>query len=186
MWYWQHCMYCRRTAAEKIVKTQHLLHNSTKIRCVLTELEKHSRPKGISSSSRFLSWPLWCFTACSEYTAENSSIQSGMLGTLYSLNHGLRTPREEIAFTARPKIHSHSQIFRYGQSIFCLPHRPNFSDIFDLCLHWVSVVRDENKHVKIYKGFDNKMPGIRKMPSIVYLKVDFISYFTFQKTVLEL
>ena len=21
------------------------------------------------------------------------------------------------------------------------PHRPNFSDIFDLCLHWVSVVR---------------------------------------------
>ena len=57
------------------------------------------------------------------------------------LEHGLRTPREELAFTARPKIHSHSQIFRYGRSIFCLPHRPNFSDIFDLCLHWVSVVR---------------------------------------------
>ena len=47
-----------------------------------------------------------------------------------------------MAFTARPKIHSHSQIFRYGGSIFCLPHRPIFSDIFDLCLHWVSVVRD--------------------------------------------
>ena len=56
-------------------------------------------------------------------------------------DHGLRTPREEIAFTARPKTHSHSQIFRYGQSIFCLPHRPKFSDFFDLCLHWVSVVR---------------------------------------------
>ena len=28
-----------------------------------------------------------------------------------------------------------------GQGI-SLPHRPNFSDIFDLCLHWVSVVRD--------------------------------------------
>ena len=55
-------------------------------------------------------------------------------------NHGLRTPREEMVFTARPKIHSHSQIFRYGSSIFCLPHRPNFSDIFDFCLHWVSVV----------------------------------------------
>ena len=55
--------------------------------------------------------------------------------------HGLRTPREEITFTAWPKIHSHSQIFRYGQNIFCLPHRHNFSDIFDLCLHWVSVVR---------------------------------------------
>ena len=31
------------------------------------------------------------------------------------LDHGLRTPREEIAFTARPKIQSQSQIFRYGQ-----------------------------------------------------------------------
>ena len=60
---------------------------------------------------------------------------------LYGVIHGLRTPREENAFTARPKIHSHSQIFRYGRSIFCLPHRPNFSDIFDLYLHWVSVVR---------------------------------------------
>ena len=56
--------------------------------------------------------------------------------------HGLlRTPREEIAFTARLKIQSQSQIFRYGLSIFCVPHRPNFSDSFDLCLHWVSVVR---------------------------------------------
>ena len=56
-------------------------------------------------------------------------------------NHGLRTPGQKIAFTERPKIHSHSQIFRYGRSIFCLPHRPKFSDFFDLCLHWVSVVR---------------------------------------------
>ena len=59
----------------------------------------------------------------------------------YIMLHGLRTPRDEIAFTARPKIQSQSQIFRYGGSIFCLPHRPIFSDIFDLCLHWVSVVR---------------------------------------------
>ena len=58
-----------------------------------------------------------------------------------TMHHGLRTPREEIAFTARPKIQLQSQIFRYGQSIFCLPHQPNFSDIFDLYLHWVSVVR---------------------------------------------
>ena len=58
--------------------------------------------------------------------------------------HGLRTPREEIVFTARPKIQSHSQIFRYGRSIFCLPHRPKFSDFYDLCLHWVSVVRAPN------------------------------------------
>ena len=56
-------------------------------------------------------------------------------------HHELRMPREEITFTARPKIQSQSQIFRYGGSLFCLPHRPNFSDIFDLCLHWMSVVR---------------------------------------------
>ena len=51
-------------------------------------------------------------------------------------------PREEIAFTARLKICSQSQIFRYGQSIFCLPHQPKITDFFELCLHWVSVVRD--------------------------------------------
>ena len=60
--------------------------------------------------------------------------------------HGLRTPRVEIAFTALPKIQSQSQIFKYDGSIFCLPHRPNFSDIFDLCLHWVSVVRVHHHH----------------------------------------
>ena len=30
--------------------------------------------------------------------------------------------------------------FRYGQSIFHLPHRPKFSDFFDLCLNWVSTI----------------------------------------------
>ena len=64
-----------------------------------------------------------------------------VLFSLYHQSHGLRTPREEIAFTEWPKIQSQSQIFRYGGSIFCLPHRPDFSDIFDLCIHWVSVVR---------------------------------------------
>ena len=59
--------------------------------------------------------------------------------------YGLRVPREEIAFTARPKIWSQSQIFRYGRSIFCLPHQSNFSYIFDLCLHWLSVVHAYNK-----------------------------------------
>ena len=70
-------------------------------------------------------------------------------------DHGLRTPSEEIAFTARPKIQSQIQIFRYGRTIFCLPHRPNFSDIFDLCLHWVSVVRglDPSDDYKVYRSF---------------------------------
>ena len=34
-----------------------------------------------------------------------------------------------------------------GQSIFCMPHWPNFSYFFDLCLHWVSVVRAPAKWV---------------------------------------
>ena len=51
-------------------------------------------------------------------------------------NHGLRTPGDEIPFTTRPKIKSQSQIYMYGQSIFCLPHRPKISGYFDLCLHW--------------------------------------------------
>ena len=59
--------------------------------------------------------------------------------------HGLRTPGEEVAFTARPKFKSQSQIFRYGRSIFCLPYQPKISDFFDLCLHWVSVVRDDRE-----------------------------------------
>ena len=57
----------------------------------------------------------------------------------YILFHGLQTPCEKIAFNARTKIHS--QIFRYGKSIFCLPRGPKFLNFFDLCLHWVSMVR---------------------------------------------
>ena len=68
----------------------------------------------------------------------------------YLFFHGLRTPREEITFTSQPKIQS--QIFRYGRSIFCLPHRPNFSDIFDLCSHWVSVVRALRKPMYLLKS----------------------------------
>ena len=85
-------------------------------------------------------------------------LEKKMMKDFNVTHHGLRTPREEIAFTARPKIQSQSQIFRYGGSIFCLPHRPNFSDIFDLCLHWVSVVRvvDKREYQKVQmKPTDN-------------------------------
>ena len=76
-------------------------------------------------------------------------------------NHGLRTPRDEIAFPARPKIQSQSQISRYGSSIFCLPHRPNFSDIFDLCLHWVSVVRGWSENNIFYSIPNNCLSTFR-------------------------
>ena len=60
---------------------------------------------------------------------------------IVSTVHGLRTPSEEIAFPAQPKIKSQSQIFQYRQSIFCLPHRSKISDFFDLYLYWLQVVR---------------------------------------------
>ena len=60
----------------------------------------------------------------------------------FDFGHELQTPCEEIAFTEWPKIHSYSQICRCGQSIFCLSHRPKFSDFFNLYLHWVSIVCD--------------------------------------------
>ena len=68
------------------------------------------------------------------------------------------TPREEIAITARPKIQSQAQIFRYSQSIFCLPRWPNFTDIFDLCLLWVSAVVIKNPHLIDQK---DEMDGYR-------------------------
>ena len=68
------------------------------------------------------------------------NLRQGYPTTISTTDYGLRTPGEEIAFTARPKIHSHSQIFRYSRSIFYLPHRPKFSGFFDLCLHWVYLI----------------------------------------------
>ena len=98
-------------------------------------------------------WPNWqCCLAGNTKTAPRILIFSIAVGADYSFymkTHRLRTPGEEIAFTEQPKIHSHSQIFSYGRSIFCLPHRPKFPDFFDLCLHWVSVVREEN-HAFLY------------------------------------
>ena len=65
-------------------------------------------------------------------------------------SYGLQTPREEIAFTtARPKIHTQSQILGTAEAYF----GPIFQlCIFDLCLHWVSVVRglSEVDTIKVY------------------------------------
>ena len=62
-----------------------------------------------------------------------------------SFFHAVQMQGKEVAFTAQLKIHSLSQIFKYGRSILCRPHWPKFSYSFDLCLHWVSVVSLEMK-----------------------------------------
>ena len=48
-------------------------------------------------------------------TQEEAYMHYIFLQACFSFSHGLRTPSEEIVFTARPKIQSQSQIFRYGQ-----------------------------------------------------------------------
>ena len=98
-------------------------------------------------------------------------------GWSYARYHRLRTPGKEIAFSARPKIHSHSQIFRYGRSIFCLPHRPKFSDFFDLCLHWVSVVRDHKQGSlqEAPKSFQEAPRKVQKISGFFDLSLHWVS-----------
>ena len=110
---------------------------------------------------RKAAWPIWFKRLSSKLEIVNIWSQPHLSTIFFSLpamylchflsktvytfrlgcTHGLRMPSEEIAFTTRPKIKSQSHIFRYGRSIFCLPHRPKISDFLDLCLHWESVVR---------------------------------------------
>ena len=88
------------------------------------------------------------FAMFENWTSQRYKNFQNLTSCKYIVAHGLRRPREEIAFTAQPKIKFQSQIVRYGRSIFCLPHRPNFSDFVDLCLHWMSVVRDSYREKK--------------------------------------
>ena len=97
--------------------------------------------------------------------------------------HGLRTPGEEISFTARPKIKSQSQIFRYGRSIFCLPHRPKISDFLDLCLHWVSVVRASkeqcNSKSEQFIGIERRL----QLENLYKFKIENLQIFEMNRTI---
>ena len=82
--------------------------------------------------------------------------------------HGLRTPTEEIAFTERPKIHSYSQIFRYGRSIFCLPHQPNFiHNNYFFRFYSLKLLRYFGSIVE-YLCIDTKRGQKQKMDSLTY------------------
>ena len=110
----------------------------------------HQRRKCEGSPPKYL-WPISYFGSIWELYVLDLKTKvfcrkKNQLHFSHGQGHELRTLGEEIAFTERPKIHSHSQTFRSGWSIFCLPHRPKFSDFFDLCLHWVSVVRGQGTH----------------------------------------
>ena len=68
---------------------------------------------------------------------------------IYGCRHGLRTPREEIVFIARPKIHSHSQIFRYGQSIFCLSDQGSI--LIWITLLW-TILKPRSSSIFFFEG----------------------------------
>ena len=69
----------------------------------------------------------------------------------------------------------HSKIFRYGRSIFCLPHQPKISDFFDLCLHWVSVVRATARALYVASKMVRDLQAFRKIFVLKYLIVDFLN-----------
>ena len=73
------------------------------------------------------------------YKVRETSFPADVFGS----NHGLQTPSEEIAFTARAKIKSQSQVcigtVQWKHILSAI--LPIISGFFDLCLHWVSVVR---------------------------------------------
>ena len=39
--------------------------------------------------------------------------------------------------------------------VFCLPHRPIISDVFDFCIHWVSVVRGCDEKPLVISGIED-------------------------------
>ena len=69
----------------------------------------------------------------------------------------------------------HSKIFRYGRSILCLPHQPKISDFFDLCLHWVSVVRATARALYVASKMVRDLQAFRKIFVLKYLIVDFLN-----------
>ena len=83
--------------------------------------------------------------AITKFQAYRSQVQNAQLGFFPTQENSNMGKAKYCKRILQDKIHSSSQILRYDRSIFCLPHRLNFSDIFDLCLHQVSVVCDENQ-----------------------------------------
>ena len=89
-------------------------------------------------------------------------------------NHGLRTPGEEIAFTARPKIESQSKIYRCSQSIFCLPLLLNILCIFGDVLGWcgyldyinISKYRTWNRRIKCWSMSVARLDPFRCLDAI--------------------
>ena len=89
-----------------------------------------------------------------------------------------RTVRKSpsLQCTAQPKINSHSQIFRYGRSIFCQPHRPKFSDFFGLYLHWVSVVCAMIQCFAKFAGLVEKYNGVNLKFLVRQLYLDSLQF----------
>ena len=93
----------------------------------------------LSGELNALAWFPWMAAHC----LSGKSGQNQELSKSWVENRN-RNPERSESKDSKGKVDSYdgcNSIFRYDRSIFCLPHWPNFSDIFDLCIHWVSVVR---------------------------------------------
>ena len=60
---------------------------------------------------------------------------------LYVLSTDYERPERKWPSLHCRKLNPNPKFLGMAEAYFCLPHRPNFSDFFDLCRHWVSVVR---------------------------------------------
>ena len=99
-------------------KVQHYTKNST------LYLRTDNEVSLVADTEAGLSWSIFgrqgCHSGC-HLTAAFIAFSISQNPALPS-EHGLQRPSEENVFTARPKIYSYCQIFRYGRSIFYVPH----------------------------------------------------------------
>ena len=70
-----------------------------------------------------------------------------MVDSFYETEHGLRMPERGNCLDCTVEKQVPFPNFRHFRSIFCLPLMSTFSDFFDLCLHWLSIVRETEHEI---------------------------------------
>ena len=96
----------------------------------------------------------WTSSSKRHWTSNDDSVV-GLCKNRYHLHNS----RWKMVPTKRPLDMPHrlQTTNEKSRSIFCLPHRLKFSHFFDLCLHWVSVVRDWNNIRCVMKNSLNRL-----------------------------
>ena len=104
--------------------------------------------KDILQHFKFMNWRIHGFVFwCHEQVNIVHSLNFANVHKVKCSKHGLRTPREEIAFTARPKIHSHSQTFRFKHIFVCIG--PIFRYLWFIS---ILVILDSHGSLIVFRG----------------------------------